>query len=59
MEETKRALPDADALIVVSCQMGRRGTMATKAMLDAHYTKVVNLEGGLKGWTGAGLPTEL
>ncbi len=58
VEDTKKALGNADANIVVSCQMGRRGAMATKALQDAKFSNVVNLEGGLNSWVGAGLPTQ-
>ena len=58
VEDTKKALGDSDANIVVSCQMGRRGAMATKALQDAKFSNVVNLEGGLNSWVGAGLPTQ-
>lgn len=58
VEEAKKALPDADAKIIVSCQVGRRGAMATKALQDAKFSHVENLEGGLQSWISAGLPTE-
>ena len=58
VEDAKKALPGADAHVIVSCQVGRRGAMATKALQDADFTNVVNLEGGLQAWTKAGLPTE-
>ena len=32
--------------------------MATKALQDANFSNVVNLEGGLQSWTKACLPTE-
>ena len=58
VEEAKKALPGADAHVIVSCQVGRRGAMATKALQDADFTNVVNLAGGLQAWTMAGLPTD-
>ena len=42
---------------MVSCQVGRRGAFATKALQDEGYTQVVNLKGGLSEWSDAGLPT--
>lgn len=51
LEKTTAALPDPHADIVVSCQMGRRGALATKALQDAKYTSVVNLDKGLSTWT--------
>ncbi|CAK0782543.1 hypothetical protein CVIRNUC_005761 [Coccomyxa viridis] len=58
VEEAKKALPGADAHVIVSCQVGRRGAMATKALQDADFTNAVNLAGGLQAWTMAGLPTD-
>lgn len=58
VEEACAALPDKDAEIVVSCQLGRRGAFATKALQDAGFKSVVNLRGGLAEWTDAGLPTQ-
>lgn len=52
------ALPDPEADIVVSCQMGRRGALATKALQDAKYKNVVNLDKGLSTWSAAGFPLE-
>ena len=58
VEDAKKALPNADAQVVVSCALGRRGAMATKALQDANFLKAINLEGGLQSWIAAGLPTE-
>jgi rhodanese-related sulfurtransferase len=58
LEEAKKALPDPDAEIVVSCQMGRRGALATKELQNSNYSKIYNLAGGLAAWTEAGYPTE-
>lgn len=57
MEDARKALPDADAQVVVSCKSGRRSALATKALQDAQFSKAVNLEGGLQSWVAAGLPT--
>ena len=58
LEEVQKALPQADAPILVSCAVGRRGALATKALQDAKFANVANLEGGLQSWVGAGLPTK-
>ena len=58
LEQAASALPDKEAPIVVSCQAGRRGVAATEALLDAKYTNLVHLEGGLNAWAAAGLPVE-
>lgn len=51
LEKATAALPDPEAEIVVTCQMGKRGALATKALQDAKYTNVVNLDNGLSTWT--------
>ena len=43
--------------VIVVCASGARATLAATTMQDMGYEDVVVLEGGLKGWTGAGLPT--
>ena len=58
MEDAGKVLPEVDAQIIVSCAVGRRGAMATKALQDAKFSKAVNLEGGLQSWIAAGLPTQ-
>ena len=58
LEQAAAALPDKGAPIVISCQAGRRGIPATEALLDAKYTNLVHLEGGLNAWVAAGLPVE-
>ena len=58
LEQTRKAVADKDAQIVVYCQAGKRGALATKALQDAGgYSCVLNLAGGLTAWTDAGLPT--
>ena len=49
---------DKDAAIVVYCQSGYRGAMATVMMNLLGYTNVRNLAGGLNTWNAAGLPLE-
>ncbi|MBM4426259.1 MAG: hypothetical protein FJ031_03365 [Chloroflexi bacterium] len=47
---------DMDAAIVVICATGHRGTPAQMYLQELGYTNVRNLNGGLNGWKGAGLP---
>jgi rhodanese-related sulfurtransferase len=52
----KDALDPAGRVIVV-CASGARATLAALTLKDMGYADVAVLEGGLKGWTDAGLPT--
>jgi hydroxyacylglutathione hydrolase len=44
--------------LVVVCRSGNRSTIATSVLLQAGRTDVHNLDGGMLGWTRAGLPVE-
>ncbi|GJP49272.1 hypothetical protein CLOM_g8505 [Closterium sp. NIES-68] len=43
-----------DTPLVVSCGAGRRAAVAATDLVEAGFTKVVSLEGGLKAWKGEG-----
>jgi rhodanese-related sulfurtransferase len=44
--------------IVVYCNQGTgRGPVAVQALAGAGFTNVVNLQAGIEGWRGAGMPT--
>ncbi len=45
---------DLNAPIVVYCKSGHRGAIAMVALGALGYTNVLNLAGGIGGWTGAG-----
>lgn len=47
---------DKDTPIVVYCQGGWRGSIATVALRVMGYTNVRNLAGGVNGWVAAKLP---
>ena len=51
-------LPGLDEPIVVYCASGHRGGIALALLKGLGYTNVRNLNGGLGGWTKAGLPVE-
>lgn len=42
--------------VVVICHSGARSALATQQLLKAGFTQVANLRGGLRAWSGAGLP---
>lgn len=44
------------AEIVVYCRTGRRAGVAEKALREAGFTQVVDLEGHMTSWNEAGLP---
>lgn len=42
--------------ILVYCRSGHRSTSASKILVNAGYSQVYNMEGGISAWTGAGYP---
>lgn len=50
--------PHKEKTILVYCRSGRRSVKASKILLKAGFTDVVNLKGGINGWKAAGLKTE-
>jgi rhodanese-related sulfurtransferase len=52
----KEALDPSRRMIVV-CASGARASLAALTLKTMGYQDVAILDGGLKGWTGAGLPT--
>ena len=51
-------LCDRDRTIVMQCQSGGRSALATVAMQEMGYTKVVNMAGGFTAWKTTNLPVE-
>lgn len=50
-----KTLPaDRSTPIALYCRSGRMSTIAARALLNAGYTNVVELAGGMNAWTGAG-----
>jgi rhodanese-related sulfurtransferase len=47
---------DPSRRVVVVCASGARAALAAATLLDMGYEDVAVLDGGLKGWTEAGLP---
>lgn len=45
---------DKNQTVLVFCKSGGRSATAKQKLLDLGFTKVVDLEGGIKGWKAAG-----
>ncbi len=51
-------LQDRDQEIVVTCAAGGQAALGAKMLKDMGFTNVSYVEGGMRGWKEAGLPTE-
>jgi len=47
---------DRDQPVVTACRSGKRSLVAAKALTQAGFRDVANLEGGLIAWQAAGQP---
>lgn len=54
---SKMELSTAQTIVVYCNQGAGRGPAAVQALTEAGFTNVVNLQAGIEGWRGAGLPT--
>ncbi len=58
-EQVKEKLGDKkEAAIVCTCFAGRRGGLAADKLVDAGFTSVSNLVGGMGAWVKSGEPVE-
>lgn len=57
--EQRVALLAKDKPVYVYCASGNRSGQAMAAMQKLGFKKVVNLAGGMRAWTAAGLPVEV
>ena len=46
----------ADKVILVYCRTGVRSVRASKTLVNAGYTDVYNMQGGITAWISAGYP---
>ena len=51
-------IPEMGAEIVLYCGGGSRSVLAAEALQSMGYTNVFSMDGGIRGWLEAGLPTE-
>jgi rhodanese-related sulfurtransferase len=51
-------VPDTSANIILYCGGGFRSALVADNLQKMGYTNVESMDGGWRGWTGAGLPTQ-
>lgn len=51
-------LQDRDQEVIVTCGAGGQAALGAKTLKDMGFTNVTYVEGGMRGWQEAGLPTE-
>lgn len=56
--DAEAKLPDPAATIILYCGGGYRSALAADNLQKMGYTNVISMDGGYRGWTEAGLPTE-
>jgi rhodanese-related sulfurtransferase len=55
--DIEQKVPDKNAPLVLYCGGGFRSALAAENLQKMGYTNVVSMDGGWKGWIGAGYPT--
>jgi rhodanese-related sulfurtransferase len=56
--DLEQRVPDTGAKIILYCGGGFRSALAADNLQKMGYTNVESMDGGWKGWIGAGLPTQ-
>jgi rhodanese-related sulfurtransferase len=56
--DVEKTIPDPATEIVLYCGGGFRSALAADALQKMGYQNVVSMDGGWRGWTDAGYPTE-
>ncbi len=56
--DVETRIPDRRAKIVLYCGGGFRSALAADNLQKMGYTNVISMDGGYKGWVGAGYSTE-
>ena len=56
--DIETAVPDLNREMVLYCGGGYRSALAADALQKMGYTNVASMDGGYRGWTEAGFPTE-
>jgi rhodanese-related sulfurtransferase len=55
--DIEQQVPDAGTKLILYCGGGFRSALVAENLQKMGYTNVESMDGGWKGWTGAGLPT--
>ncbi len=55
---TDERLQDRDQPVIVTCGAGGQAALGAKMLKDMGFTNVSMVDGGMRGWTAADLPTE-
>ena len=56
--DVEQRVPDAGAKLILYCGGGFRSALAADNLQKMGYSNVESMNGGWKGWIGAGLPTQ-
>ena len=56
--DVEEAVPDHATPLILYCGGGFRSALAADNLQKMGYTNVISMDGGWRGWTEAGLPTE-
>ena len=56
--DVEARFPDPAAELVLYCGGGYRSALAADNLREMGYTNAVSLDGGWRGWTEAGFPTD-
>ena len=54
--DVEKAIPEKDAPIVLYCGGGFRSALAADNLQKMGYTKVISMDGGVRGWREKGYP---
>ena len=55
---TDERLQDRDQQVIVTCGAGGQAALGAKLLKDMGFNNVSMIDGGMRGWSEAGLPTE-
>lgn len=55
--DIEQRVPDTNTKLILYCGGGFRSALAADNLQKMGYTNVESMDGGWKGWVGAGLPT--
>ena len=56
--DVEQSVPEAGTKVILYCGGGFRSALAADNLQKMGYTNVESMDGGWKGWIGAGLPTQ-